>query len=119
MHHTAVFLFSHVTGLENCLPGNWAANRVYYWVPGIILESVLFLFVCLKLIQATPAGEGLPGLLTILVRDSMLSYGGALVFLIINAVVYATARVSIVMILCRPLRLTSPLQQTLCTTFTM
>jgi hypothetical protein len=99
MRLVAIYLFPHVVGLENCLPGGWVpsrvASRVAYWVPGIVLESVLFLFVCFKIFQTIPVGERASGLLNILVRDSMLSYGGALLFLLTNTVMYSTARVRI------------------------
>lgn len=53
----------------------------------------MFVLVFYKLMQTVWHGESTPGLLAILVRDSLLSYGGSLVFLLINTCIWALARV--------------------------
>ncbi|KAI0703069.1 hypothetical protein BC835DRAFT_1517311 [Cytidiella melzeri] len=81
--------------IPSCVPQELSREAVYYWIFTLLVESVLFFLVCLKLVQTLMGGESTPGLLAILIRDSSLAYGGALVFLLLNAVVYATYRKSL------------------------
>lgn len=64
-----------------------------YWVPMAAFESVLFLLAIIKSVQVARAESNTPRVLAILLRDSVLYFGGVIAVILTNLVFWAGVRV--------------------------
>ena len=63
------------------------------WVPQLGFESIVFGLAIVKTVQVARNGPHTPKVLVVLLRDSVVYFGGILAILIANLAVYAAARV--------------------------
>ncbi|KAJ3518841.1 hypothetical protein NM688_g9384 [Phlebia brevispora] len=79
-----------------CIPTHIAPWVWIYWLPMSIFESCLFLLAVAKAAQLTYTGEGrAPSLLVVLLRDSIIFYGGVLSVILTNFIVWKVGRPSL------------------------
>ena len=69
-----------VTGIK---PYAWA-----YWVPTMIWETLLLVLSLYKSVQQTRREEGTPHLMVVILRDSILYFGGALATILANFIIW-------------------------------
>ena len=81
------------THMAGCLPNHSGRNQWTYWLPGLVFEFTLFSLAIARLVQAARARNKAPRVLTVLLRDSILFYGGALSTMACGLIVWASARV--------------------------
>ena len=82
--------------IPGCLPNNRVPRVWAYWIPMTIFESVLFLMALAKTTYLfLHENQQTPGLMIVLLRDSVVSFGGVLTWIIVNLVLWAVGRVSI------------------------
>lgn len=65
-----------------------------YWFPTSVFQCVLLVLAIAKIVKAARQEWQTPKLLIILVRDSLVYFGGALAIILVNACMWSTARVS-------------------------
>ena len=65
-----------------------------YWVPQLGFETVVFGLAIIKACQVARSGPHTPKVSVVILRDSVVYFGGILAILIANLIVYAAAEVS-------------------------
>lgn len=86
--------FLSAFGLPGCLPDHVSATQWRYWVPGATFELTLVSLAVAKLFQVARAKNSPPRLLQVLLRDSVLYFGGFFATLLCSLVIWTCARVS-------------------------
>ena len=81
--------------MPGCLPNHIGGTQWAYWVPGFIFEFTLFTLAIVKLLQTAHAQNKPPRVMAVLLRDSVLYYGGVLSTMICGLVTWSTVRVRI------------------------
>ena len=76
-----------------CIPHNPAAYLWAYWIPMAVLEITLCILAVGKTIVMCRNSPRRPPILSVLLRDSVLYFGGVLTIIIANLVIWASARV--------------------------
>ena len=64
-----------------------------YWIPITALEFVLFSLAVFKAVEIARKELGTPRILEVLLRDSVMYFGGILAIIIANLVLYRLAKV--------------------------
>ena len=86
-----------------CIP-TWASSYNWvYWVPMVTFESLLFILAITKSVHLARTEANTPRILAILLRDSVCWFGGVMVVILANLIIWASARVC----LCRSHRCVS------------
>ena len=65
-----------------------------FWVPPIVFESVLLVLAIVKAAQVAHQEAPTSKILGVLIRDSVVYFGGTLSIILVNLVIYTVARVS-------------------------
>lgn len=82
-------LISAVTQqVTGCIPGSIASYAWAYWIPVLIFESVLFTLSLAMSIKQSLSDKSSPYLMRVLLRDSVIYFGGALGSILMNFVVW-------------------------------
>ena len=76
-----------------CLLNNPSDHSWAYYVPMLIFESILFLLAIAKACQTARQEWHTPKILVVLLRDSVVYFGGVLAIILTNLVIIFTARV--------------------------
>lgn len=77
-----------------CLPQHIVQWVWVYWLPMTAFESCLFLLAAAKAAHLLCFGEGsAPSLLIVLLRDSVMYFGGVLAVILTNLIVWMVGRV--------------------------
>jgi len=79
-------------GFPGCFGVNSEPFNYAYWIPTIIFESVLFLLAIYKSIEIAQESATTPNLMFILIRDSVIFYGGMFAVVMTNCIVWAVGR---------------------------
>lgn len=90
-----MFKLLDAASFPGCLPDHVGAFQWAYWIPCLAFELVLVLLVLAKLVRVTCAKNRPPLVLTVLLRDSILYYGGVLVIVVCNLVTWTSVRVGL------------------------
>ena len=64
-----------------------------YWIPVLVVESLLFALAIIKALRIGLAESGTSPILNTLLRDSVVYFGGMLAIILVNLIIYCTARV--------------------------
>lgn len=87
---------SPASGTTGCVPGHWVLRPWVYWIPATVLENILFLLVAVKSVRCAVGMEQYnPDLLMVLLRDSVVYFGGLCTILTANIIIWTVGRVSI------------------------
>lgn len=78
-----------------CIPHNPAAYLWAYWVPMTVLEVTLCVLAVGKTVRMCRHSGRRSPILTLLLRDSVLYFGGVLTIIVANLVIWASARPSL------------------------
>lgn len=71
-----------------CIPTNVKPYAWTYWIPVLVFESILFLLALVKSIRRGRENAETPYLLIVLLRDSIIYYGGTLGIILTNFLVW-------------------------------
>ncbi|KAJ3557048.1 hypothetical protein NM688_g1684 [Phlebia brevispora] len=88
--HTA-----HMAGwMVGCIPVHSLIHTWAYWIPMVFFHGLLFLLILVKIgyILSQDGKTSNPGLMKVLLRDSVVSFGGALAFIVLNLVIWSVGR---------------------------
>ena len=77
-----------------CLPENVSASQWTYWIPSALFELTLVLLAARKLIQVARTRNRAPRILAVLLRDSVIYFGGIFATILCTLVTWTSARVS-------------------------
>lgn len=79
-------------GYVGCFGVNSEPFKYAYWIPTITFESILFLLAIYKSIEIARENTTTPNLMYILIRDSVIFYGGMFAVVMTNCLVWAVGR---------------------------
>ena len=67
-----------------------------YWAPKLVFETVMFVLACVKAVQTNLLRRQVdpPRILVILLRDSVVHFGGMLAVILANFLLWTFAKVS-------------------------
>ena len=65
-----------------------------FWLPMLSFESMLFVAALVKVVQVLRYGSHTPRILAVLLRDSVVYFGGISVIGVTNLIIWSAARVS-------------------------
>ena len=77
-----------------CIPNEPIKHLWAYWIPRVVFEMMLVILVFLKVLDAARDSTYAPRVLIVLLRDSVVYFGGMLAVVLINLAIWASARVS-------------------------
>ena len=77
-----------------CVPANPSSHMWSYWVPLFSFQSVLFLLAIAKVCESARKEWRTPRVLVVLLRDSLTYFGGVFAIILVNVLIWTTARVS-------------------------
>lgn len=88
-----VFILSQLSpqavhSITGCIPGFIIPYAWAYWIPVLFFESILFILSAYKFLQYAREDTKSPYLMRVLLRDSIMYFGGALSAILINFVVW-------------------------------
>lgn len=79
-----------------CLPENRARSPWAYFIPMTIFETLVFLLMLTKALSDFMKSDmRTSSLMNVLVRDSVVAFGGTLAWILTNLVIWAIGRVSV------------------------
>ena len=79
-----------------CFPNNTVTWAWAYWIPITVFDSILFLLASYKSIEfSVYHGKNMPRLSQVLIRDSVIFFGGVLALILINLVIWSLHKVRI------------------------
>ena len=76
-----------------CIPTNPSTHTWAYWVPMLAVESILFLLASVKAFDVARKNLHTPKILAVLLRDSILYFGGVMAIILANLMIWSLARV--------------------------
>ena len=101
--YTAMALPPSFTG---CVPNNPSDHTWAYWIPMLVFETTLCVLAIVKSVQIARAQLYTSKVLSTMLRDTVAYFGGILVIIIANFVIWFAARVSAhILACCGPLTL--------------
>ncbi|KAF9804284.1 hypothetical protein IEO21_09438 [Rhodonia placenta] len=88
-----VFILSQVPpqvvhGITGCIPASIVPYAWAYWIPVFFFESVLFVLSAYKCLQYAREDTKSPYLMRVLLRDSIMYFGGVLSAILLNFVIW-------------------------------
>ena len=83
------------SSFPGCIPEFEDTYTWAYWVPMAAFESVLFVLAIAKSIHIARSESNTPKVLTVLLRDSVLYFGGVMFVILTNLIIWASVRVSV------------------------
>lgn len=96
--HTLAHIMT-VTGdmpsvISGCLAQVGERHKGIYWMPVMVFESVIVALAAAKVIKVYRDKEAAPHVLAVILRDSVIYFGGVLVLVVTNVIIWEVARVS-------------------------
>ena len=76
-----------------CVPDHLPSHVWAYWVPLSLFQGAVFVLAITKVYEAVQQEWHAPKLLVTLLRDSLVYFGGALAVILVNVLIWSTARV--------------------------
>ena len=92
--HAAVIRLPPGFDFPGCLPENVSSSQWTYWIPSALFELTLVLLAARKLIQVARTRNRAPRILAVLLRDSVIYFGGIFATILCTLVTWTSARVS-------------------------
>ena len=77
--------------IPGCLETTHDFHKWTYWIPMLVFESVIVVLAIGKLMEMARARETTPHVMTVIVRDSVMYFGGIFAFMVTNFVIWAAA----------------------------
>ena len=76
-----------------CVPVDFSPHMWAYWVPLLSFQTVLFVLAMAQVLIEARREWNTPKLLVVMLRDSLVYFGGMLAIILANVMIWATARV--------------------------
>ncbi|KAI0928145.1 hypothetical protein AcW1_005486 [Taiwanofungus camphoratus] len=89
--HDPRFIELPVAMFTGCLPTNLKPYAWTFWLPMLTFEGIIFFLSLWRVVRIAREGIKTPDLVIALARDSVIYFGGVLIAILINVIVWKTA----------------------------